>query len=444
MKREINIDYIGVVRQVDEGYIYEEREIVANEELSEWLRTIAEDESKTILDMQACLAEHFGEGEKRVYNYVLPHLYKMPFIDRVSYPVFMTAERYENERAKVAENVEFEEDVVATLAEYDSEIKEEFLAKALRYIAAVDFATTAEQIKQDPTVILASHEEIGWSKWEYSLDDNIKIRLNTNLGMGAVSYMTVDVCYNGVVLPSYSPLVKHFEADAYELSKHTASYVAERESWESILRFICDILSNSGWLYDFSKMDINTFEEGLRAIATDPVAALNAMYYNPTREEHLSGVRNMLQTDIDKYESCPIESATLFKATKITEALRFGRGLREWASVYPYASVVADYIEQLNRELAPTLLEEIAVQHQKIERLNARLDPITEQWQEIEEQLDENPDCADSLVAKGRLDEKIDTILGEMVTRDGFMKALQQCYAKITKAGILIDNLKMI
>ena len=38
---------------------------------------------------------------------------------------------------------------------------------------------------------------------------------------------------------------------------------------------------------------------------------------------------------------------------------------------------------------------------------------------------------------KGRLDERIDTILNEIIARNNFMKSLQQCYAKITKLGIL-------
>ena len=437
MKREINIDYIGVVRREGEGFIYEEREIVANERLVELLRTMAEDENKTILDMQECFAEYFVKDEKMVYNYVLPHLYKMPFVDRVCYPEFMTAERYENERAKVAESVEYEEDVAATLAKYDVEIKEWFLDNALRYIAAVDFATTAEQIRQDPNVIIASHEEMGWSKWEHVLNDDIKITLNTNLGMGAVSYMTVDVCYRGIVLPSFSLLVKHYDVRPYELSSHTITYTAERQNWEHVLHFICNVLCDNGWIYDYGGAEVVALEKGLKAIATDPSDALNKMSDKPKSETYLSAVSNMLQADCDKYERYPIETATVFKARKITDALRLVKSLRLWTDIYPYAREVADYIEQLNRELSKTLLEDIATQHQKIERLNERLDPLTAQWRDIEAQLDENPEDAEMLISKGRLDEKIDTLLNEIVARDGFMKTLQQCYAKITKAGIL-------
>ena len=437
MKREINIDYIGVVRREGKRYIYEERDIIANEKLNEQLRTMAEAEDKSILDMQACLAEYFGDGDHKTYDYVLPHLYKIPFVDRVCYPDFMIEQQYENERAKVAESVEYEDDVEATLAAYNSEVKGEFLDKALRYIAAVDFAATAEQIKKDPAVILSSHEEIGWSKWEYDLGDSIKITLNTNLGMGAVSYMTVDVCYRGIVLPSFSHLVKHYDVRPYELSSHTIAYTAERQNWEHVLHFICNVLCDNGWIYDYGGAEVAALEKGLKAIATDPSDALNKMSDKPKSETYLSAVSNMLQADCDKYERYPIETATVFKVRKITGALRLVKSLRLWTDIYPYAREVADYIEQLNRELSKTLLEDIATQHQKIERLNERLDPLTAQWRDIEAQLDENPEDAEMLISKGRLDEKIDTLLNEIVARDDFMKTLQQCYAKITKAGIL-------
>ena len=437
MKREINIDYIGVVRRENAEFVYEEREIAANEGLIEQMRTMAEDENKTILDMQACLAEYYGEGEKMAYNYVLPHIYKMPFVYDVRYPEFMTAERYEKERAKVAESVEFEEDVVATLTKYDNEIKEEFLDKALRYIAAIDFAATAEQIKKDSTVILSSHEEIGWSKWEYKLGDGIKITLNTNLGMGAVSYMTVNVSYKDVVLPSFSHFVKYYDARTYELSAHTIAYTAERQNWEHILRFICNVLCDNGWIYDYAGAEVTALEDGLKAIVADTSAVLNRMYNEPQSDAYLSAVGNMLQADCDKYERYPIESAVVFKAQKFTGALQLVKSLHLWADIYPNAMEVADYIERLNRELAPTLLEEIAVQYQKIERLNERLAPLTEQWRDIEEHLNENPEDAEMLISKGRLDEKIDTLLNEIVTRDGFMKTLQQSYAKIAKSGVL-------
>ena len=85
-------------------------------------------------------------------------------------------------------------------------------------------------------------------------------------------------------------------------------------------------------------------------------------------------------------------------------------------------------------EELPTL---IVRQQQKIDKLNQRLDPLTATWLEIKERLDEDPENAETLISQGRLDERIDTILNEIIARDSFIKSLQQCYAKIGKSGML-------
>jgi uncharacterized coiled-coil protein SlyX len=161
------------------------------------------------------------------------------------------------------------------------------------------------------------------------------------------------------------------------------------------------------------------------------------MHDNPLKVGCLFGVDNMLQRDCDMLERYPIESAELFKANKLTEALSFVESLRAWADIYPLATEVATYIKEqclLIMEELPTL---IARQQQKIDKLNQRLDPLTATWLEIKERLDEDPENAETLISQGRLDERIDTILNEIIARDSFIKSLQQCYAKITKSGVL-------
>ena len=98
---------------------------------------------------------------------------------------------------------------------------------------------------------------------------------------------------------------------------------------------------------------------------------------------------------------------------------------------------MACYIKQLNQELVPQLLEEIATQHRKVDRLNERLMPLTDQWQDIEVCIDKNPENTEMLIFKGRLDERIDTLLKEIVTCNDYIKSMQRSYARITKSGIL-------
>ena len=441
MKRQINIDYIGVVRKEGENYLYEEHEITANQELIDKLQAIAEDDTKSILDMQACMHGAFGDAPKPIHSVALPENYNTPFVLPAKYPDFVSEEQYDNECQKVAESV-CEEDAPEELKEHNRERKEEFLATALRYIYATDFATAGAEIMKDKSVVLYSHDRLGWKGWKYSPSEDIEIVLNTNFGMGISSYTTLDIKYKGRKPTSYSPLVQHYKADAYALGMNTRTYNAERDNWSTLLHLICDIcqraqLNSNDLVEKWVKNDVDIFIGGLKEIVADPSGVLATMHENPLKVGCLFGVRNMLQKDCDMLERYPMESAELFKANKLTEALSFVESLREWMDIYPLVAEVAEYIEEQCRLIMEELPTLIARQQNKIDKLNQRLDPITATWLEIKERLDEDPENAETLISQGRLDERIDTILNEIIARNDFMKILQQCYAKIAKSSIL-------
>ena len=441
MKRQINIDYIGVVRKEGETYLYEEREITNNQELINKLQAAVEDDTKSILDMQACMHEAFSEGPKPVHRVVLPENYDMFFVLPATYPDFIDEEQYENECQKVAESV-CEEDAPEELKEHNRERKEEFLATALRYIYATDFAAVEAEIMKDKSVVLYSHEKLGWKGWKYSPSEDIEIVLNTSFGMGVSSYTTLDIKYKGRKLAIYSSLVQHYKANDFALGMNTRTYNAERDNWSKLLPLICDICQRAQHgSYDLAekwvKDDVDTFIGGLKEIVADPAGVLATMYENPLKVGCLFGVRNMLQKDGEMLERYPVESAELFKARKLSDALHFTKSLREWADIYPSAAEVAEYIEEQCRLIMEELPTLIARQQQKIDKLNQRLDPLTATWLEIKERLDEDPENAENLISQGRLDERIDTILNEIIARDSFIKSLQQCYAKIAKSGML-------
>ena len=441
MKRQINIDYIGVVRKEKENYFYEELEIIANQELIDKLQAILENDTKSILDMQTCMHEVFGDEPMPMHRVVLPENYDTPFVLPAMYPDFVSEDQYENECQKVAESVH-EEDAPEELKEYNYERKEKFITTALRYIYATAFATSEAELKKDKNVILYSHESLGWNGWKYSPSENVEIVLNTNFGMGISSYTTLDIKYKGRKLTSYSPLVQRYKADAYALGMNTRSYNAERKNWSTLLRFICDICqrsqrNNNELVERWIKDDVDTFFAELKEIVADPASVLATIYEKPLKTDSLFGVANMSQRDCDILERYSVDSAELFKAHKLTEALGFVETLRAWADIYQSVAEVAEYIEEQCRLIMEELPTLIARQQQKIDKLNERLDPLTATWLEIKERLDEDPENAEALISQGRLDERIDTILNEIVTRDGFMKTLQQCYAKIAKSGML-------
>ncbi len=436
MKPEINKDYIGVIKKENGNYIYEWRYIDADQQLISKIKALAEDDTKSILDMQACLAEHYDSDSKSSYNYSLHHAYNMPFIESIKYPVFISEAQHENECAKIAENVD-DENIAEELRKYNNETKDEFLHLALRYILANAYNTKEADIKRDKSIILYSYETIGWNRWKYSPTEDIDIVLNTNFGMGTSSYITVDIRYKGQLLPSYSHLVRYYDTDTNIVNMNTRAYIPNRENWNEVLLFICDICKQAeqnslGFVHSWVKHEVDTLRSGLEDLNVYPYKITCN-----TSTNGLYGVGNISHRDNEMYERYPTESAWTFHIRKITAALQFIATLRQLTDIYPTAAETADYIERHNRELAPQILEKIVTQQHMIERLNERLYPITELWRDIEERLNENPDDAQTLISKGRCDEKIDTLLNEIVNRNDFMKEMHQCYAAITKSGVL-------
>lgn len=226
------------------------------------------------------------------------------------------------------------------------------------------------------------------------------------------------------------------------MGMNTRTYNAERDNWSTLLYLICDICQRAQlnshdlvekWVMD----DVDIFIGGLKEIVADPAGVLATMHENPLKVGYLFGVRNMLQKDCDMLERYPMESAELFKANKLTEALSFVEGLREWTYIYPLAAEVAEYIQEQCRLIMEELPTLIARQQNKIDKLNQHLDPLTATWLEIKELLYEDPPNTETLISQGRLDERIDTILNEIIARNDFMKSLQQYYAQIAKSDIL-------
>jgi hypothetical protein len=369
-------------------------------------------------------------------------IYQVPFALPAAYPKFITEAEYVHGCDIFTDGLEDEADIEERAKQYAAEMKEEFYNTALRYIYATDFESTEREIEADDRIILHSHEKMGYHLWQYAPSENVVIKLRTNFGYGSSSYFDVDVLYKGVLLPSFSLLTRYYSANAYQLCHSTRSYIVERDSWVEALEFICEVCNSaskdekafvSKWLND----EIGALLSGLRDIDEKPLAIIEAMHAEHPLLNHLGSVDNMLHKDCDMLERYPNDLAVCFKAEKLSSALDFVRSLQAVVPLYSAADDAIEEIVRLNREMFGNIEGEIAKQHAKIDTLNERLDPLTARWQEIEVELDEDPDSAETLIAKGRLDEKIDAILNEVVARDGLMKSLQEVYAKITKAGVL-------
>ena len=111
MERKINIDYIGVVKENNGHYTYEQVDIQESKELFVTLDAMCKNPNRTVLEMQDCFTAHFGVKPKTAYDCCLPYDYDSSYIGYVCLPEKMTIEQYRQGKQEVAEKArrEFED-----------------------------------------------------------------------------------------------------------------------------------------------------------------------------------------------------------------------------------------------------------------------------------------------------------------------------------------------
>ena len=97
MEKEINRDYIGVVKEHNGVYKFEQVPIVESFEIKEQLRAMCENPNRTLLDMQEAFAMNI-KTDKKAYACCLPYSYSSSYIDWVRYPKIKTYNEYQTDK----------------------------------------------------------------------------------------------------------------------------------------------------------------------------------------------------------------------------------------------------------------------------------------------------------------------------------------------------------
>lgn len=482
MCKNINIDYIGVVKENNGEYKFEQVPIIESIELKRQLRAMCKNPNRTLLDMQDAFAMQIKTDE-RDYDCCLPHTYLSAYIDYVRYPKFKTYDAYQTDRdanikditALVNTYVISEDDkakrIKDKIQEYDQLLKDSFLSKAIRYIEAMDFTATREHLNTLDSVKMSSHEFIGWTSMKYRINEDLTITVNSNFGYGASSYFFVNVCYKGVDLLLYSDTVNYYYANMQDIIANTRSYLEKRESWQHVLNDVaCWSDKTRGGIeqfaYEWLKNEITEMMDRLQHIKREPKLVLDNIIGNSSEREGLVSVRNITADEIQTYKAYPDELALIFKVEKISNALALLAKLKEASIIYEDAISAIEEIKELNITIAPEIQEAIerlnneitALKEQKLAPIELELSeiddlPIKKRVNEVYEWLQKRTsisrDKLDNLYAKklpgyaavidriNKLKERRSKIKTEINDRRRFMERLQKCYTNIADASLL-------
>lgn len=412
----MNKEFIAVVTKVNNGDLRLERVPISKEyvDIKDRLQEMKNNPNRSLLDMQGTFTDVFKK--KEYYYLCLAHYYSSSYIDGIRYPSIITFDEYskklEEKRVKLkAENKNrTESEINRLLDEYKQKLKDSFYNACEWYITAYNFSKTSSEIRSKSNSVMLSTEHIGWTTYEYKVNDDVTISINTNFGYGSSSYFFLNLKYKEIDILPYSAIVRYYNANIVELRRHTREYNMSRDSWNVAFDFVVNTVNTAKnfpdrFIKEWIVNEINEMVEGLQNIAKQPETEINRFIKNEKKDitnGFCYNVRNINAYEIKNYSAYKDEMNIAFQAEKISGALLL---LDKLSELVPLFSVIQDSINTiklLNQNLIPKI-------EKGVENIQVELDKNNKQLEVFKSELD----VLNNKIAPHK--EKID----ELVKEDG-------------------------
>lgn len=468
----MNKNYIGVVTRTESDNLCLKHVNISKDhtELLAKLKDMCKNPNRTLLDMQNEFVRIFTR--KEFFNLCLPYEYSSSYIEGIGYPRTLTYNEYqteiEDERTRISKDgtKRNAEDIEKRLSEYKEGLKKYYYHRCERYIDGYNFSKTSSFIKSDRNTVMLSTENIGWTSYEYKVNEDVVVSIHTNFGYGNSSYFFLNLRYKGIDILPYSSIVQYYKANIIELRRHTRQYSMFRDSWNVAFDFVVETANtakNTPELF-VKKWIINEISEmmsGLKFIAQNPAAAIYN-FVNNKKGNILNGfcynVRNISDTEVEDYEVYKNEMNLAFKAEKITGALLLLEKLQPLTEI---SSAITNSIEEIKR-MSISLLPEVSnqiinIQHnvemhkQHLANYEKEQSELTEKLAPYEERITllqegklsyerqqiiknyiiENPEYETLRSKIDGINNQIREIRKHLVKRENFIRCLTECIERI-------------
>lgn len=87
-------------------------------------------------------------------------------------------------------------------------------------------------------VLAYSHRKFGWNTEKFDLDENFKIKVDTNFGYGGNSYFHLTIVFNNIPIIPYTKLIYYQYVNASSLLNFTQDYNVNYQSFGSCFNFV--------------------------------------------------------------------------------------------------------------------------------------------------------------------------------------------------------------
>ncbi len=401
MCSEVNIKYVlGLEEKQDKTLQIVKIDIPQSTDIIEELEAMQENPDKTLYDMSSFFYCHFSPIEDS-YQYCFPKEYDKAYLKEqvVSAPKEISYWEYkkiDSERKKIwgrrlfnnrdLSRQEIEKQWNEYVHKIDSLCKKKYFSKAKDYILCQNLYTATLEAERNSNIKIYSHDIEGFNHIIYDIDDEVKVRVDTNFGYGRSAYFRLTIKYKEIVLIPYSDLVHFYFANMKSLIAYTKSYSCNRDSWKGLMEYVSNFVNNSRhypkrFVRDYVLNEIHIMMEGLREIIINPEEAFNQISTIYQRDVRLSTLRPFNEKEFQLYETTKEEIISVFKIEKISGALHFVENLRSLKDVCTEVDSVIDELIELNKSVAPELPP-------MLESIDASIQPIQEELDNLNKELD--------------------------------------------------------
>lgn len=414
-----NIHYIGVIEESDSRVVFKKYQIELPHALLDAMDAILKDnENGSLLALQAEMTRHYSEDERKLFcaDYLAPQHYDDAYVSATRFPRIWTQAEYhaEEEKARAETTEAYEKEVKECLErnwpppreKLEDRIRERlkkhriklrnlYYLVALKFIYSHSYRATRRkhQLKSRPDVKMFTTDTIGWTKYIYSINKDINIRLDSNFGFGRVSYFQLGVSYKGIEIFPYSSYVRYYYANWRTLLRHTRSYEVERRSWDYALEFV---EKHANLAMEDPDKFVNEFIIGEVKKMTDGLVDIMSMTQERFAEEmnpnnakrpRYLGVSIPTQRDVKRYAVYSREMLMAYKAEKITGALAFLGNIKALSGTLAQVSQYFEKIISLVNQALPEIRGNIESIAEDVKKLEAEKAPLVKELEPLVKEL---------------------------------------------------------
>lgn len=342
VRKTTNVDFIGTVEFCDKSVVYRTYPIVVPHKLFILLWEMMCDDSKSVWNMQAAFDRVYPCTSELAVdsNFLAPLRLNDSYVEPVRVPERITRNAYlqrKYEIEKQATEADGKEDasmmpvavsIEIRLQQYHRRLKKRFFDQFVRFQGSYGYGVTLEKFRIKERlgheVRMFSTDTIGWTTYNYVINEDVIIRLDSNFGYGRSSYFLLSILYKGIEIYTFSDYVRYPYANMRALISHTRTYRVERDSWPDALQFVADtanaaVRSPQAFMETFILGEIQKMMTGLREILqmkTFPDEIYVADYHQP---QYLGvAIKGLIS---NSYKATPDEMLLVLKSERIIGVL---------------------------------------------------------------------------------------------------------------------------